>query len=95
MNKQVLLKSRPTGKPAARNFEIAEAPSESTKEGELLVKAKYISVDPYIMKSCFPVKSIFFVNCVCIVSRILFGNNKLLNISVMNLRLFFYHKCFG
>jgi len=48
MNKQVLLKSRPTGKPAARNFEIAEAPSESTKEGELLVKAKYVSVDPYM-----------------------------------------------
>jgi NADPH:quinone reductase len=48
MNKQILLKSRPFGKPTAENFEITAAPVISIKEGELLVKAKYVSVDPYM-----------------------------------------------
>jgi NADPH-dependent curcumin reductase CurA len=48
MNKQILLKSRPLGKPTAENFTITDAPAVSAKEGELVVKAKYISVDPYM-----------------------------------------------
>lgn len=48
MNKQILLKSRPEGKPTAANFEFVAAPAVSVKEGELLVKAKYVSVDPYM-----------------------------------------------
>lgn len=48
MNKQILLKSRPVGLPTLLNFEIVDAPAEVIKDGELLVKAKYISVDPYM-----------------------------------------------
>jgi NADPH:quinone reductase len=48
MNKQILLKSRPTGMPVVENFTITEVPIPLLKEGELLVKAKYISVDPYM-----------------------------------------------
>jgi NADPH:quinone reductase len=48
MNRQILLKTRPIGKPTAENFSIVEAPVASAKDGELVVKAKYISVDPYM-----------------------------------------------
>jgi len=48
MNKQILLKSRPVGSPTTENFEIVSAPTELAKEGELVVKAKYVSVDPYM-----------------------------------------------
>jgi NADPH-dependent curcumin reductase CurA len=48
MNKQILLKSRPVGKPTIDNFDIVDAPTVEVKDGELLVKAKYISVDPYM-----------------------------------------------
>ena len=48
MNKQILLKSRPIGKPTISNFEIVESPTIEVKEGEIVVKACYISVDPYM-----------------------------------------------
>lgn len=48
MNKQILLKSRPIGKPTLENFEIVDALVPLANEGELLVKAKYVSVDPYM-----------------------------------------------
>ena len=46
VNRQVLLKSRPTGIPGPDNFELAEAPMPSLGEGELLVSNIYLSVDP-------------------------------------------------
>lgn len=48
MNQQILLKSRPIGKPTSGSFEIVAAPLVLPKEGELLVKARYVSVDPYM-----------------------------------------------
>ncbi len=48
MNKIILLKSRPTGKPTLNDFEFAEEEMPKPKEGELLLKAKYASVDPYL-----------------------------------------------
>lgn len=48
MNRQIILKSRPSGMPAATNFEIKQLESPEPKESELLVKARYISVDPYM-----------------------------------------------
>lgn len=48
MNRQIILKSRPAGEPTAENFEMVAASAVSAKDGELLVKAKYISVDPYM-----------------------------------------------
>lgn len=48
MNRQIVLKSRPAGEPTAENFEMVAASAVSAKDGELLVKAKYVSVDPYM-----------------------------------------------
>ena len=45
-NRQVLLKSRPTGIPQAENFEIVDAPIPEPAEGEVLVRNLYLSVEP-------------------------------------------------
>jgi NADPH-dependent curcumin reductase CurA len=57
MNKQIILKSRPVGMPTASNFDLAEAAAPSPKEGELLLKALYISVDPYMRSRMSDAKS--------------------------------------
>lgn len=57
MNRQIILKSRPTGMPSASNFELSEASKPAPKEGELLVKALYISVDPYMRSRMSDAKS--------------------------------------
>jgi NADPH-dependent curcumin reductase CurA len=57
MNRQIILKSRPTGMPAAINFELSEVLALTPKEGELLVKALYISVDPYMRSRMSDAKS--------------------------------------
>ncbi len=48
MNRQIILKSRPVGLPTAENFEIVVASSVTASNGELIVKAKFVSVDPYM-----------------------------------------------
>jgi len=48
MNKAILLKSRPKGTPTEDNFEIKEIESPNIKEGEILLKSIYVSVDPYL-----------------------------------------------
>lgn len=49
MNRQVLLKSRPVGMPAEDNFEITQAPDPEIKnDGEAILEARFISVDPYM-----------------------------------------------
>lgn len=48
MNRKILLKSRPSGLPDKTNFEITDAVVSDLKDGELLLKAIYISVDPYM-----------------------------------------------
>jgi len=45
-NRQVLLKSRPTGIPGAEHFEIVERPVPSLAEGEVLVRNIFLSVEP-------------------------------------------------
>ncbi|HXP29518.1 MAG TPA: NADP-dependent oxidoreductase [Stellaceae bacterium] len=45
-NRQVRLKSRPSGIPQAENFEIAAAPMPDLKEGQVLVRNDYLSVEP-------------------------------------------------
>ena len=57
MNRQIILKSRPTGLPTESNFEIAETNIPSLNDGELLVKAKFISVDPYMRSRMSDAKS--------------------------------------
>lgn len=42
------LKNRPTGKPELTDFEFTTSEIPELKEGELLLSAKYVSVDPYL-----------------------------------------------
>lgn len=46
--KSILLKSRPQGMPAEENFEFREEQLPDLQEGQLLLKALYVSVDPYM-----------------------------------------------
>ena len=47
-SREIRLKSRPSGMPEDDNFELAEVKLEDPREGEVLVKNHYISVDPYM-----------------------------------------------
>jgi len=46
INRQVLLKSRPTGIPEAENFEIVNLPVPEIGDNEILVRNIYLSVEP-------------------------------------------------
>jgi len=46
MNKQIVLKQRPEGKPETSDFEVKDF--EISEEKALKLKTKYISVDPYL-----------------------------------------------
>jgi len=46
VNRQVRLKSRPSGIPAAEHFEIVEAPVSGLSDGQILVRNIYLSVEP-------------------------------------------------
>jgi NADPH-dependent curcumin reductase CurA len=46
VNRQVRLKSRPTGIPQADNFEIVEATLPEIRDGQFLVRNEYLSVEP-------------------------------------------------
>lgn len=48
MNKTILLKTRPKGKPQQSDFEFKDIEKPSPKDGEVLLKALYVSVDPYL-----------------------------------------------
>lgn len=47
-NKQVILASRPQGKPTLANFRIEESAIKPPQAGELLLKTRYLSLDPYM-----------------------------------------------
>ncbi|MFV8225637.1 NADP-dependent oxidoreductase [Christiangramia aquimixticola] len=42
------LKNRPTGKPGLEDFDFTSSEVPELKEGELLLKTEYVSVDPYL-----------------------------------------------
>src|SRR5471030_936612 len=48
MNRQILLKSRPQGKPGTENFERVERPVPEPGEGQVLLRTLYLSLDPYM-----------------------------------------------
>jgi NADPH-dependent curcumin reductase CurA len=48
MNRQFLLVSRPTGEPTPANFKLVESPLPEPKDGEVLVRHHYLSLDPYM-----------------------------------------------
>lgn len=47
-NKQIILASRPTGMLAMDNFATVDAEVPQPKDGEVLVRTRYLSVDPYM-----------------------------------------------
>lgn len=47
-NKQILLNSRPAGMPTTDNFKIENTDRPEPKDGEVLVRTLYLSVDPYM-----------------------------------------------
>jgi NADPH-dependent curcumin reductase len=48
MNRQWLLASRPKGEPTADNFRLVETPIPDLKDGEVLVRNHFMSLDPYM-----------------------------------------------
>lgn len=48
VNRQFHLASRPVGMPKESDFSLIEVPIPDLKEGEVLVRARYLSVDPYM-----------------------------------------------
>src|SRR5271166_4806084 len=47
-NRQIVLVSRPHGEPTPGNFKLAEAPIPTIGEGQVLLKTKFLSLDPYM-----------------------------------------------
>ncbi|MEH6472542.1 MAG: NADP-dependent oxidoreductase [Halopseudomonas sp.] len=47
-NQQIHLKSRPVGLPVAEDFSLVSTPIAMLKDGEVLVKNRWMSVDPYM-----------------------------------------------
>ena len=48
MNRKILLKARPSGEFSSDLFEFREEPLPEFKPGKVLVKTRYLSVDPYM-----------------------------------------------
>ncbi|MEP5566500.1 MAG: NADP-dependent oxidoreductase [Halioglobus sp.] len=48
MNTQILLDSRPVGKPSAKNFRLDSVAIPEVGEGEMLLRTRYLSLDPYM-----------------------------------------------
>ncbi|HEX6732664.1 MAG TPA: NADP-dependent oxidoreductase [Pyrinomonadaceae bacterium] len=47
-NKEIRFASRPVGLPSSDNFQLVESEIPPPKDGEVLVRTTYISVDPYL-----------------------------------------------
>jgi NADPH-dependent curcumin reductase CurA len=48
MNRQIRLKSRPSGSPAEANFDVVAAPMPELGDREVLRRTLYLSLDPYM-----------------------------------------------
>ncbi len=57
INRQFVLAARPTGFPKESDFNLVESPVPSPQAGEFLVRAHYLSVDPYMRGRMNDVKS--------------------------------------
>ncbi|MDQ0679539.1 NADPH-dependent curcumin reductase CurA [Arthrobacter pascens] len=55
--REIRLASRPAGRPAPENFRLAESTLPELAEGQILVRNRYISVDPYMRGRMNDVKS--------------------------------------
>ncbi|CAM4045361.1 hypothetical protein SAMN06265348_101528 [Pedobacter westerhofensis] len=57
MNKVILLDKRPAGVPEVSDFKFVEEEMPSAKAGEVLLKTRFVSVDPYLRGRMRDVKS--------------------------------------
>ncbi len=48
VNRRILLRTRPVGMPVESDFELVEAPVPEPGDGEMVVRAHYLSLDPYM-----------------------------------------------
>ncbi|MDI9333945.1 MAG: NADP-dependent oxidoreductase [Cytophagales bacterium] len=48
INQQIVLDNRPVGDAVASNFKLISSPAPQLKDGEVLVKHHYLSLDPYM-----------------------------------------------
>jgi NADPH-dependent curcumin reductase CurA len=48
MNRQIRLKSRPVGMPAPADFDAVDAPMPAVRDGDVLRRTIYLSLDPYM-----------------------------------------------
>ena len=48
VNQQILLDNRPTGEAVASNFKLTSADTPALKDGEVLVRHHFLSLDPYM-----------------------------------------------
>ncbi|HWP19811.1 MAG TPA: NADP-dependent oxidoreductase [Burkholderiaceae bacterium] len=48
INRQIVLASRPTGEASVDNFKLVETPVPELKDGQVLVRHHYLSLDPYM-----------------------------------------------
>lgn len=55
--KAIILKKRPKGLPTPEIFEIIDEPLSTPGVGELLIRSRYVSVDPYMRNRMNPVAS--------------------------------------
>src|SRR5690606_22357657 len=48
INRRIVLASRPEGRPTAENFRLEKAAIPSPGDGEVLLRLRYLSLDPYM-----------------------------------------------
>ena len=48
LNRQIVLRSRPVGMPRPADFDLVESPIPAPKDGEILSRTIYLSLDPYM-----------------------------------------------
>ena len=49
-NRRIVLASRPDGAPTKENFRLETSPKPVPKEGEILLRSIYLSLDPYMRR---------------------------------------------
>jgi NADPH-dependent curcumin reductase CurA len=48
INKQILLDNRPKGAATIRNFQLVTSQTRELRDGEVLVRHDYLSINPYM-----------------------------------------------
>lgn len=55
--KRVVLASRPIGKPALENFRLEEVALPTLPDGQVLIRNRYLSIDPYMLGRMYEARS--------------------------------------